>query len=576
MTLSRAFLGAFLCGALILPLTTACGAPAEEPRAEIAGVELPAGLAEIVARNRAIAFPPPRDDFWQAASGLLTPGLDREADARVAEILRRAPAAAFYGGRSYPAGTPGGVLSPAEAQADALFFFDLLRQGYAGYGFFGGDDVFLPLRAAVLAGISAAGAEIAAGAFLSMLADPLRGVIADNNFAIQSARFPAPSLVPYMREELVIRRATDSFGQSFFQADFYGEPSRIAGAFLKDGTPVDCVVPTLSSEGELLYTFGLLAESGPMRRQDPIVMVDVLFERLRDGETSVHELILHKVNTPIPIARHFPLRRRDQGGIAALENRSLWPALGDESEARAALAEFRESGRSLRGAPAAILDMRWNSGGWAALAREWIAGFAGEDPGESPAFVSFALDSLAAEALAASASPWLPAARADSGDDRVPGWISPEPAVGALPNGLGASGLLADDSLLIVLVDGSVRGEAERFLGYLMRMENVLVVGANTYGALLTDGAVSAELPHSGLLVRLGSPRLNLRPDLSAFEGAGFMPDLWVHPRDSLERALAFIERHGVAPAGDLSAIPMPEKSCSIFISSRICEIWPR
>jgi len=39
---------------------------------------------------------------------------------------------------------------------------------------------------------------------------------------------------------------------------------------------------------------------------------------------------------------------------------------------------------------------------------------------------------------------------------------------------------------------------------------------------------------------------LNVRPDLSQFEGVGFAPDLWVPPDDSLNRVLRFIERYGI------------------------------
>jgi len=37
---------------------------------------------------------------------------------------------------------------------------------------------------------------------------------------------------------------------------------------------------------------------------------------------------------------------------------------------------------------------------------------------------------------------------------------------------------------------------------------------------------------------------MSLRPDLSHFEGIGFMPDLYVPPEESLERVLQFIKRY--------------------------------
>jgi len=37
-----------------------------------------------------------------------------------------------------------------------------------------------------------------------------------------------------------------------------------------------------------------------------------------------------------------------------------------------------------------------------------------------------------------------------------------------------------------------------------------------------------------------------VHPDLSQFEGVGFLPDLWVPPGEALDRVLAFIERYGL------------------------------
>ena len=105
--------------------------------------------------------------------------------------------------------------------------------------------------------------------------------------------------------------------------------------------------------------------------------------------------------------------------------------------------------------------------------------------------------------------------------------------------------LIPNDNLLIVLTDGMVASAGDMFVGYLRQLENALFVGANTMGALVTGGTESATLPRSGLNVTFGT-RLSLRPDLSQFEGIGFMPDLWVPPRESLERVLAFIERYGL------------------------------
>lgn len=57
---------------------------------------------------------------------------------------------------------------------------------------------------------------------------------------------------------------------------------------------------------------------------------------------------------------------------------------------------------------------------------------------------------------------------------------------------------------------------------------------------LITTNATTTILPNSGAAMFFGTS-LNIRTDLSQFEGVGFMPDLWVPPQASLERVLRFI-----------------------------------
>jgi len=94
-------------------------------------------------------------------------------------------------------------------------------------------------------------------------------------------------------------------------------------------------------------------------------------------------------------------------------------------------------------------------------------------------------------------------------------------------------------------MDKRVSSAGDSFVGELRQLENALFVGTNTHGNLLSGGIVRSRLPHSGIDIIFGQ-ELHLRPDLSQFEGVGFLPDLWVPPGEALERVLAFIERYGL------------------------------
>jgi len=104
---------------------------------------------------------------------------------------------------------------------------------------------------------------------------------------------------------------------------------------------------------------------------------------------------------------------------------------------------------------------------------------------------------------------------------------------------------IPNKNLVIILMDNRTTSAGEVFVGYLRQLENVLFVGANTHGNFVSAAIIRTSLQFSNLDIVFGS-QLNLRPDLSQFEGVGFMPDLWVPPGESLERVLAFIERCGL------------------------------
>ena len=146
--------------------------------------------------------------------------------------------------------------------------------------------------------------------------------------------------------------------------------------------------------------------------------------------------------------------------------------------------------------------------------------------GRNPALLNFRLDSLVAAELSRDSQRQQPGIS----------WNWPDPfSREAIP----------DDSIVIILMDNYVASAGEFFVSILRRLENALFVGTNTFGVYLTAGMDVITLPRSGLEMRIGTV-LTLRPDLSQFEGVGFLPDLWVPPGESLERVLAFIERYGL------------------------------
>ena len=92
-----------------------------------------------------------------------------------------------------------------------------------------------------------------------------------------------------------------------------------------------------------------------------------------------------------------------------------------------------------------------------------------------------------------------------------------------------------------MVTDAGAASAGEGFVSYLHdQVENVVLVGENTRGAL-TFGHVSAHrLPRSGLLAFI-PVKLNLPLDTVVREERGFEPDYWVPADDALNQAVAAI-----------------------------------
>ena len=486
---------------------------------------IPAELREIMKAGRAIALPPPRPGFAEASASLLTPNLSAETDARIAEIVASTDPAGSMAHRHRIVGMPQlqAWLTHEEIAEEIYFLFDLLRYGYAGYQYFGGDDVFLPLRDSMLERLASMDNPMRASAYLNGLLVPsLRGTIMDNHFYIFTNGFGPPSYATLLSEDFVLRR---SGGDLVTEID--GRTYRLVETTLRDGAPAQGVLPTLTREGEFAFAFGLFAPlADPLARE-----IIAHLECTRSGERHTRGVHLARPGNYTPMSRPL-LATREAGGVLVVESRSMLAPANNFENARA---DFYQSGGDARGKPALVLDLRGNYGGSRLLGSDWIRGYAGQPPSSDLAFAGHSLLSrtamrrLNANAIFEWEEDEVETAWAQHGGFCDSAKLEP------LPN----------DGLVIVLMDNTLFSAGELFIGYLRQLENVLFVGTNTRGVLLTGGISRTRLPRSGFDVSFGF-NLNLRPDLSRFEGVGFLPDLWVPPRESLERVLAFIERYGL------------------------------
>jgi len=500
----------------------------EQPLAGIPKISLPAELREIINGNREIALPSPHPYLMDIIVGL-APRFDAVEDARIAEILRqRRRMHDWWSGTNFQdsAGTdPLDVFLTHEQLGEEIrFLFDLLRNGYGGYQYFGGDDVFLSIRDALLERLAGMDNPLQVYSYLNDLILPaLQDVIADNHFWIHDVRLGTPARVPYMSDEFILRRSDNCF-----ITEIDGSMYRVI-EITRNAQPVGGTLPTLTPEGEFVWAFGLLTLEGPR----DVMEITVLLENTATGENHSRIVNLSKVAAAPPRPRYPMIVTRELGGITIMESRSFHPGSRDDRD------NFLRSGYALRDRPVLIIDLNGNSGGRAAYPHDWVRLYTGYELTGFMLFfqprsqVSIELqDYLIPYQL----STIFRARRVGSTTEEPSGGIGFLVQMAPIPN----------ENLVIVLMDNNVASAGELFVGHLRQLENVLVVGTNTMGALISGSTGKTSLPHSGLRITFGTS-ISMRLDLSPFEGVGFMPDLWVPPGESLERVLRFIERYGLA-----------------------------
>jgi len=480
-------------------LITTCSQP------QPAGI--PEHLLEIVEANRAIALPPFPDDFAERADIFLTQGLTSGEDLRISKEKSQVRIPGQHIREIRPENNPVASISQEDATKDITFLFDLMKYGYAGYQYFGGDEIFLPIRNSMLERLANM-PEVITGTTLlrDILVPGLGPVIADNHFQLHDVTLEAPRLSARINEEFVLRKINDDFITVIDTVEY----KFVEATFLEQ--KVDGILPTLTRGGEVVFVFGHFAawdQLGPKP-------LSVLLENVESGKRRLLEVRLQVMASPGMDTIVFHESKRN--GIPVVVNRTLQdPYLTID-----ATKTFYESGESLRGSPVIVLDLRGHSGGISSSMENWIYGLTGNRP-SGRAFEIFSLVSRTADRFTGSLPIWTKSTFSE---------------VLTLP--------LSNKNLVIVLTDTNMASAGDLIVGHLREFENVVFVGTNTRGMLVTGEIVRNVLPRSNITVVFGT-QLHLRPDFSQFEGVGFLPDLWVPPTESLERVLAFIERYGLA-----------------------------
>jgi len=433
--------------------------------------------------------------------------------------LLRLPAKMHISDSDADSSPDGWEVSPEHAAEEVELLFGALRLGYAGYQFFGGDAAFCAAKDAILREI----AELASyydtipnWRYSDTIARYL-GFVQDSHLV-----FGSRSLCEHMRFRFCPHcEFTLSADGSYHDLD----GRRVVA--VNNEAPSEYLKPSISADGDIVYILGVVTSE---RHQ--ATLLELEFESgiaemawlmpadgVQHSDEKAYELIEFE-GLPMAICRTFRTSPETAEDLSAF---------------------VRDAG-ILEQKDLILLDLRSNPGGAIQYGQEFCRRIATTDTGPFLMTASLLTDTALALQMnqqieANSSTDWLIRIRKERDnlmDPDVLGWnIS-----------VSAGRYVQDTPVILVLIDGKTASAAEALIRCLRSMHNVVLIGTNTGGALLTGNAGLLRLPYSGIDVRIPT-MIWMDEQLRNLDGVGYYPDFWVHP-DAAENAAAFVRKYVV------------------------------
>jgi len=401
-------------------------------------------------------------------------------------------------------------VTSQEAIDDFTMFSDALRQIYAAYIFFGGDEVFLPIFDDVKESL-ASQEYWQVYDFLSRIFTALGPVINDNHFSLGMGNLGWTLGNPY--DFLVPVNFNDAFDNS--ENGFH---NRRTGQYVKelllDGQLLDFESEgifrlSVSEDGMFYYSIVIVKpESG--RASIPLTIVYENNSRDRISVAPIYTYRMPYDTVSLQYIQGFPVITIQEMYFIGLYHYA--------SKALSLAEEFQNE-------PVLIVDIRSNRGGDSLLALRWFLNLTGEIVPSNfiqiihsmgTASDIFGLTEFFSQYLAPIPIDERHELRYTHADRIVP-----------------------SEQLLIILTDRFTASAGEVFTDMAFNLENTLVIGQNTWGVLQTDRSNTGFLPNSAIRFYFGRGLL-IHPPGHFYEGIGIAPDIWVNG-DALEAAIAML-----------------------------------
>ena len=473
-------------------------------------------VRDIVVENRKALFVNPSPDFQANPEKYINLDYDEAADKAIVEILKNPGESMVKMGRI--------ELDIVEKELD--FLMDYLKYAYGAYEYYGGDEVFHPMKADILAELKAkGGSSVAYTSYENALYKHLHDAIIDCHFVIGQKVFVGTQRHRYFL-------SSEKYMFEKIGKQFYTNVSNVEYELISVDNEVPELLPYLDKNGYVTWVIGKPSKD---QNSKPI---HILLLNEENGNIIEDDVKLSAVDSSLLKIPMTMYSEYEKNGVRVAESFALQPFAEPMDDMFEGMKIY---GQNIQGEDIVIVDLRDGKGGNAAYAVSWMEGYLGHEIDTSRGI----FNSRRTETTYYTSFFVHPSKHVyiesygtyenfiQSGD--YSGWQGSSSSITA-PN-------VNKDTLFIVLVDHNTMSSSENFVDYLRQTENVIVVGTNTGGLFMTGSIIDINLPYSKMPLRCGY-NFNIEPDLSSIEAIGIQPDIWAPSVDSLDRVLKFIENN--------------------------------
>ena len=388
---------------------------------------------------------------------------------------------------------PEKVLTQQQAMEDVTYLFDAFHDCYGPYEYFGGAKVFDEAEEKIKGELQKQ-ESIKSEDFEKILLQELK-FVKDAHFGINMQR-TNPVKIPFFFRETAFQKT-----EKGYQTTDGKQVKSVEGYKNLD----EVMKRSLSKEGELVYYPVLLKDCDFWDALGtPQTCDETLTIHYTNGETEKLEAEPYQIYTEMSIEnpeKNKIVRVWEDGEIPVFQFNMF-----DEKHRDSILT----GAKKLREAPVSILDLRSNTGGNGGIPGEWME--------------RYTQKSVSGHKTVIDTKEGIETEDSDTKET----WIE-------------------NDKMLIIFVGKYSASASEWLLDLAYNVENVLIVGENTSGAII--GMTSKiSLPNSACQVDIGSGKVSLFPEDEGYmeEFRGVYPDIWVPAKEAEDLILQFLEHYGV------------------------------